>query len=175
MLDLTDILGASFPDTVLVVDRGAVIVDACIGADRELFDASPKGRRLADLWPAAQHEVVLREVRKILKSRRPQTAWVTLPGSDGKDGDWELRLQTHGRERVMILARSASSLSTSEPLRDAVEATSPDRDVETGLRTRRWLCAQARDMFNNARLREENVAVIVVEFPQLDTVNVAFG
>lgn len=179
MMNLQDLLGTSLPDTLLIVDRSGTICDACLGTDGQLFDAPPAGRRLSELWPEPACETVLRETRKVLKSRRPQSAWLRMPAqADAVAGDgqreWELRFRAHGRERVLILARPADSLAAAGTAGELL-ADSPDRDPDTGLRTRRWLLRQAGDLFNEARLREDSVAIAVVEMPSLDTINAAFG
>lgn len=175
MASLNDMLGASFPDAVLVLDRRGVVLDASPGADVALLPGAVSGRPLSELWPAAPAQCVAREMRKVLKSRRPQTAWVRLSDVNGTERDWELRLRVHGRERVLVVAREAASLVPPDTATSVPDPLAAGRDPETGLRSRRWLRQQAADAFNAARLREEAVAVAVIEFPQLDTIRASFG
>ncbi|MEM9384438.1 MAG: EAL domain-containing protein [Pseudomonadota bacterium] len=174
MSTLQEMLGTSLPDTLLIIDRQGVVLDACAGTDGFLFDASPCGRHLSDFWPTEAGEAIQREARKVLKSRRPQSARLTLPGADGQDLECEARFRAHGRTTVLVVLRAADSLRE-EATVVGLASTSVDHDTETGLRTRHWLTARAIDCFNDARLREDSVAMVVIEFPQLDTINASFG
>ncbi|MEO0971696.1 MAG: diguanylate cyclase, partial [Pseudomonadota bacterium] len=171
---LQELLGTSLPDTLLIIDRRGKVVDACLGTDTAFFDVHPKAHDVAQLWPADTAEAVNREVRKVLKSRRPQSAVLSFPTADGNSAQCEVRFRAHGRESVLVVLRTGESLA-SETTGASLDGPSADLDPETGLRSRRWLSLRAADSFNEARLREESVAIVVVEFPELDTVNVSFG
>ncbi len=171
---LQELLGTSLPDTLLIVDRQGVVSDACAGTDGSLFDVSPCGKHLSDFWPTPAGEAIQREVRKVLKSRRPQSARLTIPDADGADLECEARFRAHGRSTVLVILRAASSLRE-EATVVGLSSDNADHDPETGLRTRRWLTSRTVDCFNEARLREESAAVVVIEFPQLDTINASFG
>ncbi len=174
MSELSDLLAGSLPDTLLVVDRQGRVLEACAGTDTALFDEDPSGRRLGELWTSTAAEAVLLEVRKVLKSRRPQNTLLALPSAWGnRELRCEVRLRVHGRERVLVALRDADTFVEEDAA--IVREDAPDRDPETGLRTRRWLAERAADAFNSARLREESVAIVVIEFPELDSVHSAFG
>jgi diguanylate cyclase (GGDEF)-like protein len=171
MNELEDALRRSYPDALLVIDRRGIVREALCGTDVPLFVDDPRGEKLAQLWPPPIVDNIVQVLRKVLKSRRTSSCSISLPKPGGDEINCECRFLVHGRDSILMLLRDSTTIST--PAK-SVEAL-PDRDSETGLYNRRWFIERAADRFNEARLREEQAAVLIIEFPEIDSINATFG
>lgn len=138
------------------------------GQDDVLNPAELEGRKIADVWDADVAGLVMKSIKRVLKTRDTHTFDFELT-RDEVTSNYELRMLPKGRDRVLFVIRNKA---------DDAESKADGRntaDTLTGLLARDVFMAHFDSQIAEAKLRERGAAVFCIDIDRFTRINETFG
>ncbi len=162
----------TMPDAFFIVGKDGVLRQYLGGAndDAVLSPEEIEGQNINDVWPPYVAKAVMQNIRRVLRSRDAHAFEIELHRDAEKRG-YEARLLVQGRDKVLLVLRDVSDLSSSG-IRVGEDKAS---DTLTGLSTREMFMSHFEALIADAKLRERGVAVFCIDIDRFSRINSTLG
>lgn len=162
----------SLPDAFFIVGMNGTIREYLGGAsdDEVLQPAALEGKLVKDAWPAAASSAVMRNIRRVVKTRSSHNITIDL-GCESQLKPYEIRLQAKGRDSALMIIRDMADQAapiSGEPARNS-------SDTLTGLTVRRVFMRIFEAAIADASLRERGIAVMCIDIDRFTQINASLG
>lgn len=162
----------SMPDAFFIAGSDGLLRQYLGGGsgDPIIRPADIEGQLISDIWPDDVSGLVLKQIKRVLKSRDGCGCQIELE-ADGVQCSYELRLLVQGRDKVLLIVRNLGN-------GDAAAPPGGDRnssDTLTGLTARDVFSAHFDTVIADARLRERGVAVFCIDIDRFTQINETLG
>ena len=138
--------------------------------DPLLHPAEIEGQMIEDIWPGEVATLVIRNIRRALRSRDGCGMRFQLE-ENGVQCSYELRLLVQGRDQVLLIVRNLGDA-------DALATAADDRnsaDTLTGLTAADAFKSHFDAIIADAKLRERGVAVFCIDIDRFTQINETLG
>ncbi len=159
------------PDAFFMVGKDGLLRQYLGGANDDplLTPESIEGQLIGDIWPAETAQEVLKNIRRVFKTRDGHAFDIEL-ACQKRTANYEIRLLVQGRDRVLMIIRNITGSAVSQP--DAERGT---EDTLTGLTAREVFREHFDSIIADAKLRERGIAVFCIDIDRFTRINETLG
>jgi len=162
----------TLPDAFFIVGKDGVLRQYLGGAndDPVLAPEDIEGHNINDVWPPYVAKIVMQSIKRVLRSRDAHAFEIELH-RDTEKRNYEARLLVQGRDKVLLVLRDVTSLSST----GTRAGEDKSNDTLTGLSTRKMFMHHFESLIADAKLRERGVAVFCIDIDRFSRINSTLG